>query len=345
MPDSSLQVEWHGRQAVVVLPEHVDLANVGPLRDQLLALINRGAAVVILDMTGTTSCDHAGMEVIARAYQRAAINGIPLRLAVAALVIRRMLTIEGLDRLVSIFPTVAATLAAGPPRQDELAADASRRGDGRAVGLAPQPALGGMTPALLWQVIDALGDGLALARNDGEIVLVNRRCADMFGYQKDELVGRRVEVLVPADLRPAHERDRAQYARRPTARPMAARARLVGVRKDGATVPVEISLSPVPTTTGHLILAVIRDSTQARSRADLADLARAAAAEQTHRSRELLDAVVHSLFEVGVSLQTAAALPEDVARARITEALARLDDTIHEIRGYEFDELGDDSVT
>jgi anti-anti-sigma factor len=345
MPDSSLPVEWHGRQAVVLLPEHVDLANAGPLRDQLLAVINRGAAVVILDMTSTISCDHAGMDAIARAYQRAAITGTPLRLAVAAPVIRRALSIEGLDRLVSVFPTVPATLAAGPPPEDELAADDSRSGNGHANGLAPQPALGGMTPALLWQVIDALGDGLALTRHDGEIVLVNRRCADMFGYQKDELVGQRVEALVPADLRAVHEREREQYAHRPTARPMAARSRLVGVRKDGATVPVEISLSPVPTSTGHLILAVIRDSTERRSRADLADLARAAVAEQSRRSRELLDAVVHSLFEVGVSLQAAAALPEDVARARITEALARLDDTIHEIRSYEFDELCDDSVS
>ncbi len=345
MPDSSLPVEWHGRQAVVVLPEQVDLANAGVLRDQLLMLINRGAAVVILDMTSTISCDHAGMDAIVRAYQRAAISGTSLRLALAAPVIRRVLSIEGLDRLVSIFPTVAAALAAGPPPEDEAAAHVSQPGAGRGNGLAPQPDLGGMTPALLWQIMDALGDGLALTRHDGEIVLVNRRCAELFGYQKDELVGQRVEVLVPADLRAVHERERAEYARRPTARPMGSRARLVGVRKDGATVPVEISLSPVPTTTGQLVLAVIRESTPRRRRSDLADLARAAAAEQTRRSRELLDAVVHSLFEVGVSLQAAAAMPEDVARERITEALGVLDDTIHEIRSYEFDHLGDDSVT
>lgn len=345
MPDSSLPVEWHGQQVVVVLPEQVDLANAGLLRDQLLALINRGAAVVILDMTSTISCDHAGMDAIARAYQRAAISGTTLRLAVAAPVIRRVLSIEGLDRLVSIFPTVAATLAAGATPEDEAAAHGSRPSDGRPDGLAPQPALGGMTPALLWQVIDALGDGLVLTRQDGEIVLVNLRCAEMFGYQKDELVGKRVEALVPADLRAVHERERADYVRRPTARPMAARARLVGVRKDGATVPVEISLSPVPTTTGDLVLAVIRDSTPRLRRSDLVDLAKAAAAEQTRRSRELLDAVVHGLIEVGVSLQAAAALPEDVARDRITEALARLDDTIQQVRSYEFYELGDDSVT
>jgi len=345
MPDSSLPVEWHGPQAVVVLPEHVDLGNVGPLRDQLLALINRGAAAVVLDMTGTVSCDHAGLDAIARGYQRAVISCVPLRLAVAASVVRRMLGIEGLDRLVSIFPTVAAALAAGPPPDEASAAVASGSADGRATGLAAGPERGGLTPAVLWQVIDALGDGLALTRDDGEIVLVNRRCAEMFGYQKDELVGQLVETLVPKDLRAVHERDRARYARVPAARPMGERARLVGLRKDGATIPVEISLSPVPTATGHLILAVIRDSTQPRRRRDLADLARAATAEQTRRSRELLDAVVRSLFQVGVSLQAAEELSGAEARDRIAEALLRLDDTIHEIRSYEFGALGDRRVT
>jgi anti-anti-sigma factor len=103
MRDSSMPVEWHGRQAIVVLPEHIDLGNASPIRDQLLTLINRGAAAVVLDMTGTTSCDHGGVDVIARAYQRAVINGTPLRLAVAAPAIRRVLSIEGIDRLVSIF--------------------------------------------------------------------------------------------------------------------------------------------------------------------------------------------------------------------------------------------------
>ena len=346
MSDSSLPVEWHGAQAVVVLPEHVDLGNVGPLRDQLLVLINRGAAAVVLDMTGTASCDHAGLDAIARGYQRAVISGVPLRLAVVAPVVRRILGIEGLDRLVSIFPTVAAALAAGPAPGVASAAIASGSANGSAAGPERHgPERGGLTPAVLWQVFDALGDGLALTRDDGTIVLVNRRCAEMFGYQKDELVGQRVEVLVPVDLRAVHERDRARYARDPVARPMSERDRLVGLRRDGATIPVEISLSPVPTATGHLILAVIRDSTQPRRRRDLADLARAAVAEQTRRSRELLDAVVQSLFEVGVSLQAAEELPGDEARDLIAAALARLDDVIHEIRSHEFGALGDHQAT
>jgi len=117
---------------------------------------------------------------------------------------------------------------------------------------------------------------------------------------------------------------------------MGDRARLVGLRKDGATIPVQISLSPVPTATGHFVLAVIRDASEARRRDDLADLARAAIAEHTRRDQELLDRIVHALFRVGLGLQAAADLPGELARERITEALGELDDTIHEIRDYAF---------
>ena len=158
----------------------------------------------------------------------------------------------------------------------------------------------------------------------------------MLGYERDELVGQPIESLVPSNLRAAHQRYRAAYAQAPQARPMAERARLVALRKDGATLPVEISLSPVPTATGHFILAVIRDATAPRALDDLAELALGAVAEHTHRDQELLDRVTRGLFQVGLSLQAAVDLPSEVARERITEALGQLDDTIHDIRTYAF---------
>jgi anti-anti-sigma factor len=330
-------VQWAGRQAVVTLPEHIDVTNVAELREQLLLLINRGAAVLIVDMTATASCDHAAADAIARAYQRAAVSGTQLRLVVTAPVVHRVLGIEGLDRLISIYPTLEAATAARTPRTvhttsaDRLA-PTSTRPPIKAVG-APRTAL---TSAVLWQLIDALGDGLALTGDDGEIVLVNRRCAEMFGYEPTELVGRPVESLVPADLRAAHQGHRAAYARTPEARPMGDRVRLVGLRKDGATLPVEISLTPVPTATGHFVLAVIRDGAEVRRREDLAGLVRAAVAEHTRRDQELLDRVVQSLFRVGLSLQAAAGLPSELARERIADALRELDDAIRDIRDYTF---------
>jgi PAS domain S-box-containing protein len=278
------------------------------------------------------------MDAIARAYQRAAVSGTQLRLVVTAPVVRRVLGIEGLDRLVSVYPTVEAATAAGTPRtQLTASAEGPALASARpAAGPAGVPPAAAITPAVLWQLIDALGDGLVLIGHDGRIVLVNRRCAEMFGYQPAELAGRPVEALVPVGLRAAHERYRASYALAPEARPMGERARLVGLRKDGATVPVEISLTPVPTATGHFVLAVIRDTTEARRREDLADLVRAAVAEQTHRDQELLDRIMQSLFRVGLSLQAAADLPSDLARDRIADALRELDDTIREIRDYAF---------
>ncbi len=342
MPESGFPVEWMGQLAVVTLPEQIDVSNVAQLRDQLLSVVNRGAAVLIADMSATVSCDHAAVDAIARAYQRAAVNGTQLRLAAAAPVVRRVLSIEGLDRLVSVYPSVEAALAAGTPGP---AGAVSILAGSRLVGPSPagpagEPRTRAITAAVLWQLIDALGDGLALTSHDGEIVLVNRRCAEMLGYDRNELVGRPVESLLPSNLRAAHQGYRAAYAQSPQARPMAERSRLVALRKDGATLPVEISLSPVPTATGHFILAVIRDATGTRRREDLADLARGAVAEHARRDQELLDRVTGGLFQVGLSLQAAVDLPSEVARERITEALSQLDDTIHEIRTYAFSAAG-----
>ena len=90
----------------------------------------------------------------------------------------------------------------------------------------------------------------------------------------------------------AHRGHRAAYAEAPAARPMGARARLVALRKDGTTFPAEISLSPVATATGSFTLTVIRDVTEARRLADLADLALVTVtAKQAHLGQGLLDSI------------------------------------------------------
>ena len=328
MPDDLFPVTWAGRQAIVTFPGQVDVSNVGQLRDRLLSVINRGAGVLIADMTGTVSIDHAAVDAIARACQRAVANGTQLRLVVAATVVRRILTIEGLDRLVSIYPMLEAAIAERGP------------GGGLHVpstgGLTSVPGIRAITPVVLWQVLDALDDGLALTGEDGKIALVNQRCAEMFGYQREELAGLPIDELVPPEVRAAHHGYRVGYHRAPQARPMADRARLAGFRKDGSTFPVEISLSPVPTATERYILAVIRDTAVARRRDDLADLARGMVADQSAQTKDLLDRVVQQLFRIGLSLQATADLPGEVARQRLSEAMDRLDQVINEIRDHAF---------
>jgi PAS domain S-box-containing protein len=194
---------------------------------------------------------------------------------------------------------------------------------------------------VLEKLVVALADGVALAGDDGTLALVNRRAEEMFGYEHAELTGQPVESLIPADLRAAHHAHRAGYARAPRTRAMGEGMRLVGLRKDGTTFPVQVSLSPAPTATGHLTLAVIRDATGARQGGDLMDLAwAAAAAQRAHRNQELLDRIVDSLIDVGLSLQAAIGQPSDLARQHITEALQQLDDAIREIRDHAFTTRG-----
>lgn len=66
-----------------------------PAAGSQLSVINHGAAALIADMTATVSCDHAGADAVVRAYQRAVVNGIQLRLVVTAQIVRRVLSITG----------------------------------------------------------------------------------------------------------------------------------------------------------------------------------------------------------------------------------------------------------
>jgi anti-anti-sigma factor len=108
-------VRWIGRLAVVTLPEHIDVSNASQIREELLWVINRGAAALIADMNTTLSCDQSGADAMMRAYQRALASGTQLRLVVTAQIVRRVLGINGLDRLIPVYPSVEAAAAAGTP--------------------------------------------------------------------------------------------------------------------------------------------------------------------------------------------------------------------------------------
>ena len=339
-------VRWAGKQAVVTLPEDIDVSNAGQIREQLLRVINRGAAVLIADMTATLSCDYAGGEAVIRAYQRAVISGTDLRLVVTAQIVRRVLSYNGLDRLVSFYPSLEAAQAVRAPAEvlGQVPRPASVRADDQALRRYSTPRVSNLsavrpsdgngaavTPAEIWSLADAFQDGVALADADGALVLASRRLEEMFGYEHGELLGQMVERLVPADLQAAHRSHRATYAEAPRTRPMT--DRLVGLRKDATTFPVEISLTPVTTAAGHLAFAAIRDVVAARHLEDLIDLARSAVtAEQAQSGREVLDMIINRLFQLGLLLQAAIDLPADTAEQRIEEALGHLDDTIREIR-------------
>jgi PAS domain S-box-containing protein len=106
---------------------------------------------------------------------------------------------------------------------------------------------------------DAVPDAMLAVNSHGVIVQANSQTVRMFGYTQDELVGQNVDILVPAAQRQAHHGHRERFRAQPQTRRMGAALDLRGRRKDGSEFPVEISLSPVHTDDGMLVLSAIRD--------------------------------------------------------------------------------------
>ncbi|MEP6572572.1 MAG: PAS domain S-box protein [Gemmatimonadota bacterium] len=107
--------------------------------------------------------------------------------------------------------------------------------------------------------VESSPSGLLMTDAQGRIVLVNREIERLFGYSREEILGKSVDVLVPERFRGAHPAFRAGYVNAPEVRAMGTGRDLFGLRKDGTEVPVEIGLTPVGTEEGLFILSSIVD--------------------------------------------------------------------------------------
>jgi len=112
---------------------------------------------------------------------------------------------------------------------------------------------------LLVALLESASQAIISIDRGGRIVLANRRAAEMFGYTSAELLGARIELLLPESKRAAHGRQRDDYFQRPRARPMGIGLDLSGRRKDGVEFPVEVSLSTVETDEGAFGIAFVSD--------------------------------------------------------------------------------------
>jgi two-component system sensor kinase FixL len=161
------------------------------------------------------------------------------------------------------------------------------------------------------RVVEAAPNAMIMVNQEGQITLANQQAEKTFGYPREELLGRPIEMLVPERLRSGHQGFRHDYLCDPQARPMGAGRELFGRRKDGSEVPVEIGLSPIHTSKGLLVLASIVDITErklaeleaARQRHDLAHLARVTALGEL--SSSLAHELTHPLTAILSNAQAA----------------------------------------
>ena len=139
--------------------------------------------------------------------------------------------------------------------------------DGAAGKPAPQHMLSELqtTQKMVVALLESASQGILSINREGRIALVNRRAEEMFGYSREELLGARIEILLPESRRAAHGRQREQYMEQPRIRPMGIGMDLAGRRKDGTEFPVEVSLSNIETEQGFFAIAFVSDISQRKT--------------------------------------------------------------------------------
>jgi two-component system, sensor histidine kinase len=178
-------------------------------------------------------------------------------------------------------------------------------------------------------VLDSSPDAMVLVDSKGLIVFANQQLSTLFGYDREEIRGQAVEVLIPERFRPQHLRHRGDFATERRVRPMGAGLDLYARRKDGCEFPVEISLSPIQEGDAQLVAAAIRDATERKRVQQELILAREAADRANQAKSRFLATASHDLRQPLQSLALLnGALRRLVDHPDATEALAHQDQAI-----------------
>jgi PAS domain S-box-containing protein len=149
------------------------------------------------------------------------------------------------------------TSSPAPPRSvAPSSADSAGRVEARAADMADD------SDARFRLVVEAAPNAMIMIDAGGAIQLLNSQAERLFGYQRSDLLGQSIEVLLPQSLRALHSAVRGAYMRTPQTRRMGAGRDLFGLRRDGVEVPIEIGLNPIATRAGNFVLASIIDITE-----------------------------------------------------------------------------------
>ena len=144
-------------------------------------------------------------------------------------------------------------------------------------------------------LLESAPDAMIIVDENGVIDLVNGQAVKMFGYERSEILGQSVDILLPEAKRSGHAAHRKHFTSAPSIRPMGPELDLTGLRKDGSEFPVEISLSPIDTGYGRYISSVIRDVSVRRQMERDIKAAQKAAERANKANSAFLAAASHDL--------------------------------------------------
>ncbi len=194
---------------------------------------------------------------------------------------------------------------------------------------------------LLRDVLESAPNAMVAVDAAGHILVVNRQMEKLFGYTRHELLGMLVDALVPDALRNTHAGHRARFLADPKVRPMGQGLELLARRHDGSEFPVDISLSPLKTEDGIVVIAAVRDITDqkleqkrqaetqeiAERRRLLAHLVHAQEEERRRIAGDIHDDSIQAMTAVSLRLQQLRKHIDDDAQL---EQLAKLDEAVRE---------------
>jgi len=171
-------------------------------------------------------------------------------------------------------------------------------------------------------LLESAPDAMIIVDRRGRMAIANAQAERMFGYSRGELLGKKIEMLLPERMRGAHRKFRNGYVESAELRPMGEGRKLVGRRKDGNEFPVEISLSPAETSNGTFVSSVIRDVTERKRMEGEINEARLEAERANKANSAFLAAASHDLRQPVQALSLLnGALRRTVSDARALEMI------------------------